>query len=143
MALIVCPDCGRGVSDLANACLQCGRPIAGQFARSDGLDPVPNIRAPHEIIWPAAAPSSPSPTESGPSASTELIASMWFCVALGALLRSTEAPPIAFLGSTFGVLAFALAVVLVTRPASADKINGGILVALNVIVFVVLVLAGK
>ena len=29
MALITCPDCQRQVSDLAVACPQCGRPIAG------------------------------------------------------------------------------------------------------------------
>ncbi len=28
MPLIACPDCGSQVSDLAPACIQCGRPIA-------------------------------------------------------------------------------------------------------------------
>ena len=28
MALITCPDCGRSVSDLARACVECGRPLA-------------------------------------------------------------------------------------------------------------------
>lgn len=29
MALITCPDCGKGFSDLAPACPGCGRPNAG------------------------------------------------------------------------------------------------------------------
>jgi hypothetical protein len=33
VALIKCPDCGRDVSDLAPACLGCGRPIAGQSSQ--------------------------------------------------------------------------------------------------------------
>ena len=28
MALITCPDCGKEVSDAADACIHCGRPMA-------------------------------------------------------------------------------------------------------------------
>ncbi len=27
MALTICPDCGRSISDAAEACIQCGRPM--------------------------------------------------------------------------------------------------------------------
>lgn len=41
MALIKCPDCGREVSDLAPACLGCGRPIAGTTLQPASPRPPP------------------------------------------------------------------------------------------------------
>lgn len=34
MALVVCPDCNRHVSDAAPACAGCGRPLAPSIART-------------------------------------------------------------------------------------------------------------
>lgn len=34
MALITCPDCGRQLSELAPACLGCGRPLAASPPRA-------------------------------------------------------------------------------------------------------------
>ena len=54
MALIQCPDCGRGVSDAAPTCPGCGRPLAAaapvivqttQGATGKFLDPASNARS--------------------------------------------------------------------------------------------------
>ncbi len=54
MALIKCPDCGRDVSDLAPACLGCGRPIAGAVSQP------PTSPPPTQTATPApGAPPAP------------------------------------------------------------------------------------
>jgi hypothetical protein len=47
MALIVCPDCGRQVSDAAPACPGCGRPMQSQPAPTA----VRQVRATNTIMW--------------------------------------------------------------------------------------------
>ena len=44
MALVKCPDCGRDISDLAPACVNCGRPMAGPAAPMDYCEVVLRLR---------------------------------------------------------------------------------------------------
>jgi hypothetical protein len=76
VALIKCPDCGRDVSDLAPACLGCGRPIAGAVSKPHPAQPA-NVQQSPTSQLPAAQPTSPPP----PTAST-------LVPAFGGVLRS-------------------------------------------------------
>lgn len=48
MALINCPDCGTEVSDIAPACLKCGRPLAVTISQPS---PTLNKRRTHPVTW--------------------------------------------------------------------------------------------
>lgn len=58
MALIKCPDCGRDVSDLAPACLGCGRPIAGAVNQPPPSPPPPP--AGQQVAAPTPTPAAPT-----------------------------------------------------------------------------------
>lgn len=81
MALIECPDCGNKVSDLARACIKCGRPIKA-------AEPVPTA-APKPAIPPAWQRPSPivtSQQQSNPKVMTWLIGLIVAAIAVKALV---------------------------------------------------------
>jgi hypothetical protein len=42
MGLVICPDCGNKVSDMAPACIHCGRPRPGEVEQATEPPPPPS-----------------------------------------------------------------------------------------------------
>lgn len=61
MSLIVCPDCGRSVSDAAAACIHCGRPIARSTA--EPVSPMSPVPTPEPQPIPQRASATKTATE--------------------------------------------------------------------------------
>jgi|SRR5579885_1687487 len=114
-----CPNCGLPVNVGDKACVHCGLSFVPGQAQ----------------VW---YPVPPKPAASG-----ALIAGMWILTAIAFLL-------VAEVGSTINALFFdipslIIAVVLVTRRADADKINGWIKIGVEVFgcVFSILLQSGR
>ena len=65
MALIICPECGRQVSDLATQCPNCGRPLKPSATPTP--PPIPGSGAPSNPL-----PSNPTPTQPTPSTASTI-----------------------------------------------------------------------